>query len=76
MRIYLHDDLYLQPCEWLKSSHTGDCCRKQTNVIVRSIMDVYSIFSHTFAGDDMLIAYTVSDSTYLIFGGEFDLSKD
>ena len=52
----------------------GGCCgKKQTIVIARSNMDVCSIFSHTFAGDDMLIAYTVSDDTYLIFGGEFNL---
>ena len=35
-------------------------------------MDVHSFVTHKFTGDDMLIAYTVSDGTYLIFGGEFN----
>ena len=39
-------------------------------------MDICSIFSRTFAGDDMLIAYTVSDGTYLIFGGELKAGID
>ena len=31
------------------------------------------IFSLSFTGEDTLIAYTVSDGTYLIFGGRFNL---
>ena len=44
---------------------THTTCR----IIAGLIVDVH-FFSLSIAGEDMLIAYTVSDGTYLIFGGE------
>ena len=37
-------------------------------MVAELTVDTHSFFL-TFAGDEMLIAYTVSDGTHLIFGG-------
>ena len=60
---------------WLKNSHTRFSMETAVVINIKIISGSqidcgYSFFFLAFVADDMLIAYTVSDGTHLIFGGE------